>query len=465
MSRFPKPLRNVALLALAVGAGGFAIEGVNRFLRKDPLASYRPGESGLGGDIGVQLQDVKFRHWEGTNLVAKCTIGTINVKKNRQSLEFRDITDGRYATSKGEFKFTGTAASYDSMSQSLSVSEGGHVSNADMDLTTPAFAYDARRGILRAPGVVQGTFFNGVLQAQNIEYHPREDFYRFGPASWEGKLPASLQEAAPASKRNQWRIKTDGVTEVKGNIETWPEAEATDGDVIVKATKIVRDTKTDVITATGKVLYFSADSNLVCEKAVIYRKEKRAVLTGKVQMLVKPDDQQKLEVIEIPPFRPMVPDEVAKDRPPAPPEDKAADQDVRDPKTRRKYPVAIYAGKIEYWYEKGNRHAVISDSPQARQDMAAGRWRAVWTTTAYYDAEKELLKLASAEGKKTTRVKTSLGDDLICDWYEISTKEDDDQWRAKGAEGVMYPDEDEIPPTKKDDKNKKPPPLSGKIGA
>jgi hypothetical protein len=96
--------------------------------------------------------------------------------------------------------------------------------------------------------------------------------------------------------------------------------------------------------------------------------------------------------------------------------------------------------------------------------MNAGRWRAVWTATAFYDGEKDLLKLVSPDGHKTTRVKTSLGDDLICNWFEISTKEDDDAWQAFGAEGVVYPDDEDIPKAKPDP-NKKPPPLRGQIGA
>ena len=68
-----------------------------------------------------------------------------------------------------------------------------------------------------------------------------------------------------------------------------------DGDSIVTAPEVERNTKTDVVTCEGPVKYWSAKANLVCDHMVIYRKEKRAVLTGSVVMYVKPEDKQELD--------------------------------------------------------------------------------------------------------------------------------------------------------------------------
>ena len=56
-------------------------------------------------------------------------------------------------------------------------------------------------------------------------------------------------------------------------MDVWTDASATDGEVLVKAPHLERVRKTDVLTATGKVYYFGEKANLICEKAVIYRKE------------------------------------------------------------------------------------------------------------------------------------------------------------------------------------------------
>lgn len=449
----------LAGIGLATGAwtgGKLALLG-------DPFAGYRPKPNALGGDIGIQLKDVRFRHYSGKDLVAEGNVGQVNVRKDRQNLEFLNIKNGVYRANKGTIHYQADAGSYESVVQMLTVNTGAKVWNKDISLVAPTLIYDARKHRLQAKGTTVGRFFGGNVTAKGVEYNLEENTYSIGPATWVGYARNALQDT-PIESKSEWRFKTDGLTSVKNGIETWNNAEATDGDIIVKAPKIVRDTKTDAVTATGPVYYYSADANLVCDKCFIYRKEKRAVLVGNVRMLIKPDSQPQVEVVEIPPFRPMVPDEVSKTRPPAPPVEspnKELDNEVNSPKTRRKYPIVILAAKIEYWYKKGARRAIISGSPQARQELQGGRWRAVWTTTAYYDGEKELLKLASVEGKKTTRVKTSTGNDIQCNWLELSTKDDDDSWSAFGAVGVLKPDDDdEIPPTQ----GKAPPPLSGRIG-
>lgn len=447
-----------------VSLGGLSIRFIEDILGKDALVDYRPGSNVLGGDVGVLLEDVSFKHYRGMKLTARGKVDRIEVLKNRNVLHMIGVSDGYYRSAKGDFRFSGDRATIDNVTHTLNVQAGARVWNTDVDLRAPEFTYVQATSLLTAKGKITGKFYDGQLAANNLVYNANEQTYRLGPVAWSGTAESPLQEVTGQTKPSEWRFKTEGIVQLKNGIETWANAEATDGDVIIRAPKITRDTKTDTVTATGKVEYFSLDANLVCDKAVIFRKEKRALLTGNVRMLIKPESEQKLEKVEVPPFRPMVPEEVSKSRPPAPPEDRAADDEVRNSTSRRKYPVAMLAAKIEYWYKEGSRRAVITGSPQARQDMAGGRWRAIWTTTAYYDGEKELLKLVSAEGKKSTRVKTSLGDDLICTWFEISTKEDDDAWQAMGAEGVVYPDENEVP-RRNPPPNQKPPPLKGQIGA
>jgi lipopolysaccharide export system protein LptA len=195
------------------------------------------------------------------------------------------------------------------------------------------------------------------------------------------------------------------------------------------------------------VKYFSPKANMSCEKAVIYRKEKRAVLTGNVDMLVKPKDKQTKAVVEeIPPFRPEVPKEISTERPAAPPTEKQGnpiDDDLQNAKTLRNYPTAITAAKIEYWYAKGDRHAIITGSPQARQVLPEGRWRKLWAHEAQYDGEKEFLTLISREGQSDARAQTSLGDDIVAERVVVSTKEDDDDLEAKGVKATVYGKSDE----------------------
>ena len=122
---------------------------------------------------------------------------------------------------------------------------------------------------------------------------------------------------------------------------------------------------------------------MACDKVVVYRKDKRAVLSGNVRMLIKPKDEMEKQVKadrgEIPVFHPQVPAEVAASAPlqGQSQEDKDLDEEVRSGKTTRKYPTVVLATNIEYWYAKGNRHAIITGNPQATQSLAENRWRRV----------------------------------------------------------------------------------------
>src|SRR5690606_19094504 len=133
-----------------------------------------------------------------------------------------------------------------------------------------------------------------------------------GPLQWNGRIALGLQEEEGQSLR-QWQIKTEGRMRYEDSTgkNYGQKCTATDGDIIVMSDNFEHDTKTDVLTVTGNVRYFSTKANLTCEKAVIYRKEKRAVLTGAVKMLIKPRSKQTKAVVEeIPPFRPIVPEEI-----------------------------------------------------------------------------------------------------------------------------------------------------------
>ncbi|MBI1755561.1 MAG: hypothetical protein HYR64_00450 [Fimbriimonas ginsengisoli] len=461
------------MLVFAGIAGGIALAlWTRKLIALDPFAAMARPDPGLGLGIGIRLDDVDFRHYHDKELTLKARIARLDVLRDRQSFDFFDVRDGWCNTRYGPFQFETQRASWNAASQQVRGLSAARVFDKNMDLVVPSFAVDQRLGLLSAPGRITGRLYDGQLVAYNLRYTLKDGSYEVGPAEWEGML-ALTQDDGKEAKRTRWKIKSDGVVTHKDDLERWPNGEATDGDVLVKAQLIERKVSTDVVTATGKVVYFSQKTNLSCDKAVIYRKEKRSVFTGTVNMLLKPESEQDkpLKIEEIPPFRPLVPDEVAKGRPPAPPvADKKMDDELRSGKVR-KYPVVALAEKIEYWYEKGKRHAIITGNPQARQELPGGRWRHAWSPKGLYDGEKETLRLVSAEGKKDTRVRSSLGDDLVCAWFELSTKDGDDRWTASGLEGDVYPDEEEVPLTKekkgapppKEPAKPQPPPLKGRL--
>jgi len=472
-SRSIRWLKRIVFVGLCGAGSVVAVGYVKWAMRIDPFARYRPVGSEESRRVGIRLEDVSVTSWSEGKLALTCEVDQVDVLRDRQHLSFFRVTDGVYRGKKGAFHFTGPEARYNAGFQTFEVGKGARVWNKNLDLVTEGFLYRQKIDKLATLGTVKGRLFGGQVQAQALVYFPETELWEAGPISWTGRIGKDFQDVATTDTNKAWKIDAKYGKRL-GDLELYTEGTATDGEVIVKAPTIERNVKTDIVTCKGGVLYYSKRANVSCDQAVIYRKEKRAVLEGHVNMFIKPKNQEKLEVVEIPPFRPMVPEDIAKSRPPAPPtktaEEKKQDDELRSSQSAKKYPATVTSDRIEYWYKRGERRAVITGNPQARQDFPNGRWRYMWTFKAFYDDEKETLRLESSPGKKDTHVVTSIGDDLISVWFQTSTKEDgEDQWEGQGVEGTVISDDEDVnnrnrgttPPP---GGNKPPPALQGPIG-
>lgn len=444
MSRSPKnpTLRRAIQFVLAGAAICGAVYYANWIVRIDPLARYRPDQGNVDSTPGLEMGNVDLVMFDGDDQVGTLRAKRMTVSRDRTQYILHDIEDGRVKTAKGEFKVSMKQAEYNQRRQTLAALKGARFWNDKMDIKTDGFTYSRRGQTLQTVGRIEGSIGGGKITASSFHYFADDESFRAADVHWVGIPDANLQELPGARQRVAWDIRGD--LAVKGDLWIYKGGRATDGEIIMLGDTIEHNRKTDVVTATGNVRYFSSRANLTCEKVVVYRKEKRAVLTGNVTMLVKPKEQEKLKEAPIPPFRPIVPEGIAKARPAAPtPEDKQADDELRS-NTARKYPTQVWAEKIVYWYAKGSRRAEISGKPQARQELPNGRWRHLWTVTAFYDDQAQTLKLVSSKDKKDTRVITSIGDDLVAEWLLVSTDDSkEDEMSGKGVEGtVMSDDED-----------------------
>jgi hypothetical protein len=430
----------IGIVSLSVGMYALRLANV------DPFAHLRDNSGGpLGDQIGLRLEDVKLRHFKGGELLSSVEVDRVDIRQDRQYLDLFDLKNGSIRFEKNEVAFDAPHAAWNAVASKLEITNGARVRNKDMDLLVSTFTYDDRAKKLNVPGEIQGKLFDGQGKAQGLIYDMAAHSYRTGPITWEGMV--ALQEAGRAEP-TRWHIQGDDVN-VEGDNQIFTNAVATDGEIMLRAPRVERNARTDVLTATGKVYYYSPKANLVADKAVVDRRNKKATLTTNVQMLIKPESEQRLQPVDIQPFRPSVPDEISRNRPPAPAPaldgSKQLDDDLRSPRTARRYPTVIVADKVEYWYAQGQRRAVVTGNPQARQELPGGRWRYAWSWQAVYDGEKEMLYLTSSNGQKNTRVKTSIGDDLVATSAEMSTRDDRDLFSAKGVDGHFFTADDEIP--------------------
>jgi len=440
-------------LLWVVGIGAFTAGAVFGFplLAKDAFADHRPG-SGPWEDqtIGMQLNGVKMSVFDGDKLMTEADIGTVNIGKDRQTFGFLDITGRAGDTDK--IDFTADKGDYNSIAAQLRFQTGIRLQNKDFDLFAPKLTVDDRFDNIQIPGPLKGTLAGGKFVASNVKYKLGEKEMITGPVRWQGTLPKSAQQGTPiTNQRIPWDIQgNDGIA--KNGIMKYTDARATDGEQLIRAKNVDFNSKTDVLIATGPAYYYGDDINLVADKITVYRKERRLLLEGNVRMLVKPKDQPDIGG-EIPPMRPDVPTNIAQGRPDPPTPEEASqqkdlDEALRSSKTIRDYPALIKAATITYWYRQGERRADIQGSPECLQDFPGNRWRRVVAGKAFYDGEKETLKLETIPGQTLARLKTSIGDDLTADWFEVSTKEGEEDvqdWTAKNPKGKVMVDDDEVP--------------------
>jgi lipopolysaccharide export system protein LptA len=450
-------LSGLALSVAAIAGGSWLVTQVTS---ADPLAEYRAGV-GVDAGPGVEMTNFEWKVYDGGRLVARAQVGRATVGRDRNLVRLFAVSDGRYyaADSRELFMFRADEATYSHSLYRLLGRSKTYVSNSDMSIGAKEFDYDVKAGVLVVPGPVQGRLQGGDFKAGRVVLLVEDGLFKATQVKWAGMV-------AQDGQRRRWKFESldSTPTQVKGDVTTFGKLRATDGEVIVVADSGEYNRKEDVLVAKGQVRYFGSDANVACDQVTVYRKERRAVLTGRVDMLIKPKGAAMPEETEIPPLEPLVPDDVAKARPPAPPPEddrKRAQETLRSGRNIRDYPIAVTAHRIEYWYAKGQRRAVISGSPQARQELGVDGWRRVWAHEAFYDGETERLRLTSRQGRRDVRMINSLGDDLTALEIEVSTQEGVDDLTAKGLQGEMAIDEDELPPRPE---RRTGPPLTGPIG-
>ena len=453
---FTKWIVTGCVLASCVGVYRYAA----RILRQDPLEKYKqnlPDE--LPDTIAIRSTDTKFNHFEEGKPKTSCDVKRIEVAQNRQMYMFTGISHGVLEWKGASYQFQAERGSWNGFVKKLLLNGASKFKGKDFDLTSNEFAYDENRRVFTMPHDVVGSAFGGKLQVASFTYALDKEYFRAGKGKWVGIPTGEIQKDVPVqTNRTVWDFEAED-SEGKGDITYYTKVRATDGEIIIVAPKMEVNKKTDVMTATGRVRYFGMKANLIADKIVVFRKEKRAVLTGNVTMLVKPKDKQEeaAKETELTPLPPAVPDSISSTRPPAPDDDmtKKKEDEVRSMKNLRQYPLVILAPSIEYWYKKGERRAVITGNPQGRQEMPDSGWRYVWADNAKYDGEKELLSLFSAPKKKDVILKNSIGDELYAESGVLSTKEDDDTYSFKNSRGKSPVHDDDIPTSDKDKKDKK----------
>jgi len=433
-----------------VSASALAVY-LTKVAKMDPFSNLR-GQNQSGLTFPIHFNDADLKSWHGSKLLTSAKIGQMDVRSDLRFLKFADITQGRYSSGNLYFDYQASKGNLNLDAQTCDATGPVRLVNKDFDLHGTGFSYSLRTKTVFSPGYITGVIGKGDVKTSGVQYSLKSGNLATGPIQWIGELRIGQQAGIPDSNDlHRWQINGDRGTQTTKNgvtTRTFINGIATDGNILVKSPLVVWNPKTDVIVCTGGVHYFSPKSNVVCDMATIYRKEKKSVLDGHVVMYVKPKDQETLDpTMKVPPFVPVVPADISKERPPAPmledPTQKDLNDQLRDTGTVRKYPAVVQAEHIIYFYEQGSRHALINGQPQAQQELPGNRWRRIWAQTAFYDGEKDTLRMVGTFPQNPVVVKDSLGDQMNTDWLEVSTLDGDEDSSSGKQSGVYYSDDSE----------------------
>lgn len=425
--------------ALLIGTSWFGIASV---LQHDALSRIKANLVGQNVPQGLVLGKTQISVFRAGKKTASANAQMVNVTWDRTRMTLSTVRDGTMAMKEGKpLHFTAPTIYYDLYARRLS-GEDARLTRAEDQVLVPRFNYDEKTDLLTADKGARGKLFGGAMRTGHLTWDLGKESLRAKPVVWEGIL--AMNTGQGQNQRRRWELRGEDV-QANGDLRIYITAKATDGEITMQAPRIEHNVKTDVVVATGGVKYWGQEANMTAPKVTVFRREGRSVAEGGVTLLLKPEKEKGLKEEEVPAYEPILPDAITAGRPE--PAEKKKDDAVRDPKTIRDYPVAVRANEITYFYREGQRRAIITGAPQARQDLPENRWRRLWANEAYYDGEADLLTLKSRPNEKDARMKASTGDDFKAVEFTISTKENDDRWSAKKPEGVSYIDDDDDPRT------------------
>ena len=441
------------------------------FVSSDPFIGLQAqSNKALAETVEMQMDSVELRDYDGAKLVSSAFARRVEVQKNAQTAVLYDVKDGIYNAKEGPIQYTAANATWNFQTKQVVVNNHVTVKNKDLDVSANGLIFDDMRNSLKIIGDVTGTAYKGAITASMLSYNTKTGEGTAGPVEWKGIAELGVQDDAKEGPK-KWDFKCSQLKSLgsKTNTYLYENCTASDDELIIIAPLVQNNTKTDVLTASGGVEYYSGKADIKADRCTVYRKEKRAVLTGHVFMYVKPKVQENdpPKVEKLPDFKPVTPSQVIAThdtKPLSKDEEKEKEDEIRSSKNLRDFPLVVVSEKTEYWYGKGSRHAIVTGQPQGRQALKDNEWRHVWSDSALYDGEKETLTLLSAGKKHDALMKNSLGEEMTALDILTSTKEDDDFVEGHEVQGHIYSsDEDE---TTKDGK-KTPPPVgkgTGKTG-
>ena len=467
MSRSTKPIIGQLFWgAVALAVVTLGIMGGRQLVQSDPFAEFKPKPEDPS-KAAVTMNETTLRGYQDGKLIMSADTAKLEITRDRNIYRALKLRNGMFKQDeKTIWSFVADKGVWQDQVKRLFLEKGIRAWNKEIDLKSDRLEYSNLTQDMAIPEAVKGKFYSGNIDAKTLKYNFKTEKWTVDKVVWIGTLAQNdevpVQQPTPAKP---WTLTSDGPSFGEKGHMTLLKATARNGEVEIRADKIEKfdavEGRPETLIATGNVRYFGQEANLLCERVTIFRRERRAILEGRVNMLIKAEADRGLKVETLQPLRPVLPEEIARKgaQPPR------TTDELRSLENRRKYPVRVIADRIEYWYKKGERRALATGSPQARQELPEGQWRMAWAPRAEWDGENERMKLVGKAAQRDVRATFSDGSSVKAETFTFSTARDVEAWSATMVEAQGTVDEGEIPQSEGGGSGgTQPPPLEGPIG-
>ncbi len=446
-----KIIKRVLLFTGTFFLGIVLLLGGRQLAELDPFSKFtRDYVNPLGEGIGSVMNDVRVEVFEKGEPVLSFATNRVEVRRDQQMFRMFEIHDGKIIEEGVDVaQFGAGFAVYEAQPGLVRASGNPWISSKDGKLSSPAVLIDNTEKTVTVKQGVSGDYQEGKLNASSFIWNYGEKTAVVEQFLWSG--PIEYQDAGQ-TRRRLVQIRGDRFeTLTNPDRVIYYNAEAVDDDALIRARKITHERENDIIIAEGECEYHGPDAIIYAPSVTVYNKEKRAIATGKVQIVIKPEKEKGKVPQEIKPADPQLPTGLQRNQEKLTREqEKAIEEEVRGGKSLRKYPIVVRAEKVEYFYRKGNKRAVMTGNPVARQELSLGAWREMSGPIAIYEEEKELLTIQGTKGKLEVNMTNSLGDAFKAEMLIISTVEGDEKITGIAIEGSLRirEDDEEEPPVR-----------------
>lgn len=436
---------------LLIAAAVWVVELVRR---QDPFAYLSLRESGLGA-VGIRLEKVEVTVRRGLQRIAHLQADRVELQRDRTRWWVYKVRAGQlYEEGKPFAQVSADFLEYNSPQQVVLISGSPQVhllrtpwqpsEPLSLELETLQWNLRARRIASLSPVHLRWKTGSAQVRQMVIDLAEQVLVLKSGEIRLKPDQKNADQERKETKEREvQMRYQRLKASEDRVELEV---AEILDGDTLMRADRVIYEEpeKKKHLIATGRLKMLDPRAELTGEKLEAWLKEKRALLTGSVTLVVKPKEEkeQAPEKATAEAGANQAAQGNAKTKEAAQPKngnqpaEKEEEEEELSPKTLRKYPVLVTCDQIEYFYKK--KQAVLTGHLKAVQQLKEGRTRVLTAERAEYDQKKEILTLTG-----NVVLDDEKGQHFTAGKVVVSVKEGEEWVEIEDGQGTLKVEEEE----------------------